>query len=255
VTVAIAVAVAFGATAAVFTVRTGVQPSSPPPPPTPSAPAAGLASPASYSILGHDPLTGEFGVAAASNAPLIGVNLEFFDPEAGGVVVHGGPFLEINRRALTALREGVTPGVAIQVGLVGVEDREERQVLALGPTGAAAFTGEDLEGAAAQSIGELSVAAGYRLASDEVPEKMREAFESTDASLADRLLLALQAGRDAGGEKDGARSAALLVVGPGARHATRGRLVDVRIDFDPGDAVAALDSLKARVDSVYGIER
>lgn len=214
--------------------------------------------PASYSILGHDPLTGEFGVAAASNAPLIGVNLEFFDPEAGGVVVHGGPHLELNRRVLTALREGLPSGTAIQVGLAGMPEenaREQRQVLAIGPTAAAAFTGKRLEKAAAQKIGETFVAGGYRLAGGKVADAMAETFEKTDGPLADRLLAGLAAGRDAGGERDGARSAALLVVGPGARFATRGRRVDLRIDFVPDDAVAALERLKTRIDSVYGVKR
>lgn len=211
---------------------------------------------ASYSILGHDPLTGEFGVASASNAPLIGVNLDYFDPEAGGIVAHGGPRLQVNHRALVALREGLTAGQAIQVGLAGLPEkkmREGHQVLAIAPSGAAAFTGKELEKQAAQKTGEAYVAGGYRLEDRKAIEAMAEAFEETDGPLADRLLTALQAGRDAGGEKGGAHSAALLIVGPGARYASRGRLVDLRIDFVLEDAVAALATLKARIDSVYGV--
>ena len=209
--------------------------------------------PSSFAILAMDELTGDYGVAAASHAPLIGMNLEFLDPGAGGVVILGGPALEINERTLIALRDGLSPDRAIAVGLYGDEDREKRQVLAVSSGGAAAFSGEDLEGHAAHLTGEHHVAAGHRLASEEVLEAMGNAFAEADAPLADRLLLALQAGRDAGGEKDGARSAALLVVGPGARLATRNRLVDLRIDFVPGDAVSELVDLRARIDSVYGI--
>lgn len=211
--------------------------------------------PTTYSILGRDPLTGDYGVASASNAPLIGVNLDFLEAEVGGVVVHGGPHLEINRRVLTALRDSLPPGRAIAVGLVGDHDRETRQVLAISHLGAAAFTGKKLQKVAAQAIGDESVSAGYRLKDDDVVKAMQASFDSTDGPLGDRLLAALEAGRDAGGEKGGAHSAALLVVGPGARFATRDRKVDLRIDFVPGDAVAALDTLKARIDSVYGIEK
>jgi uncharacterized Ntn-hydrolase superfamily protein len=208
--------------------------------------------PGSYAIVARDPVTGNYGVAAASNAPLIGMNLEFFDPDVGAVVSLGGPFLDVNERVLIALGDGLPPGRAISVGLVGDEEAE-RQVLAISPTGAAVFTGDQLEDYAGDVVGDFFVAAGFRLAGRDVVLAMEEAFVSTDAPLADRLLAALAAGRDAGGEKDGARSAALLIVGPGARFATRNRLLDLRVDFVPEDAVGALSALKADVEEFYGI--
>ncbi len=207
----------------------------------------------SVSILGHDPLTGEFGVAAASEAPLIGMNLEFFDVKAGGAVIHGGPHLEAGERILIALQEGLEPGRAIAVGLAGDFDRESRQALAISPAGAAAFTGEKLEKSSAQNIGDTFVAGGQAIPSPEIIDSMTAAFEGFDGSLADRLMGALKAGRDAWGADSVLHSAALLVVGPGARFATRDRRVDLRIDFTEGDAVAALETLRAQVDSVYGV--
>ena len=217
--------------------------------------SASLPHPASFAILARDHLTGEYGVAAASHAPLIGLNLEYLDPDAGGVVVLGGPFLQLNRTVQIALQEGLAPGRAIAVGLAADEDKENRQVLAITPEGAAAFTGNKLEGHAAHRTGEHFVAAGHRLANTDVLLATEEAFVAADGPLADRLLAALAAARDAGGEEDRWHSAALIVVGPGARFATRDRLVDLRIDFVLGDAVAALAELRAQVDSVYGIVR
>jgi uncharacterized Ntn-hydrolase superfamily protein len=222
--------------------------------PAAQAAAAGGAPPSSYAILARDPLTGEYGVAAASHAPLIGMNLEYLDIEAGGVVVLGGPYLEINEKALVALRDGLAPDRAIAVALAGDLDRERRQVLVLSPAGAAAFTGKKLPGHAAHETGEYFVAAGHRLNDEGVVAAMAQAFAESDGPLADRLLGALRAGKAAGGEEGGEHSAALLVVGPGARFATRDRLVDLRIDFVPDDAVAALADLRARIDSVYGIK-
>jgi uncharacterized Ntn-hydrolase superfamily protein len=210
---------------------------------------------ASYAILARDPLTGNYGVAAASHAPLIGMNLEFLDPDAGAVVVLGGPHLETNEKVLIALGDGLMPGRAITVGLYGDPDPDSRQVLAISPEGAAAYSGEKLEKHTDHKTGDFYVAAGHRLESEDIVLAMEEALVNSDGPLADRLLGALKAGRDAGGEKDGARSAALVVVGPGARFATRDRLVDLRIDFVHGDAVAALADLRARVDSVYGLVR
>jgi uncharacterized Ntn-hydrolase superfamily protein len=216
-------------------------------------PAAGTPA-ASLAILARDPLTGEYGVAAASNAPLIGLNLDFLDPDVGGVVVLGGPFLEINEKTLIALRDGLPPARAIAVGLATDPEPERRQVLAISAAGSAAYTGKGLAGHAGDTAGDDFVAAGHNLgAGADVIQGMERSFAGSEGALADRLLAALAAARDAGGEKDGARSAALLVVGPGARFATRGRLVDLRIDYVPGDAVAALVELRAHVDSVYEI--
>jgi uncharacterized Ntn-hydrolase superfamily protein len=209
----------------------------------------------SYAILARDPLTGQYGVAAASHAPLIGMNLEFIDPDLGGVIVLGGPYLELNERIVTALRDSVHPRTAIAVGLAADDDKESRQVLALTPDGAAAFTGKKLRKRAGERVGDFFVVAGNRLANDDVIEAMADAFSQFDGSLTDGLLLALQAGQEAGGESDGEHSAALLVVGPGSRFATRDRLVDLRIDYVPTDAVAALVELRARVDSVYGVAK
>ncbi len=219
-------------------------------------PALQTRTPASsYAILARDPLTGEYGVAAASHAPLVGMNLEFIEPEVGGVVVLGGPHLEVNETVLIALRDGLEPGRAIAVGLAADPDREARQVLALSPSGSAVFSGKKLERHAAHETGDAFAAAGNRLAGKEVIAAMQESFLSSDGPLADRLLAALAAGRDAGGERNGEHSAALLVVGPGARFATRDRLADLRIDFVAEDAVGALLELRARVDSVYGVVR
>jgi uncharacterized Ntn-hydrolase superfamily protein len=209
--------------------------------------------PASYAILARDPITGDYGVAAASHAPLIGMNLEFLDKDAGGVVVLGGPFLETNEKILLALREGLTPAKAIPVGLYTDPDQEQRQVLAISTQGTAAFTGKKLAKQAADKVGEFYVVAGHRLENKDVIPAMGEAFLALDGPLPDRLIAALQAGRDAGGEKDGVRSAAILIVGPGARFATRDRKMDFRIDFVSGDAVAALTQLRAQVDSVYQV--
>jgi uncharacterized Ntn-hydrolase superfamily protein len=209
----------------------------------------------SYAILARDPITGEYGVAAASHAPLIGINLEFIDPDVGGVVVLGGPHLELNATVLSVLAEGMPTGTAVAVGLVADSDKEHRQVLAVGPNGAAAFTGKKLRKHARDKVGDYFVAAGHRLADDDVVDAMAAAFSSYDGNLTNALLHALQAGKAAGGEEDGEHSAALLVVGPGARFATRERLVDLRIDFVPEDAVGALVDLRARVDSVYEVLR
>jgi uncharacterized Ntn-hydrolase superfamily protein len=218
-----------------------------------SAPTAGQQDESSFAIIGRDPLTGNYGVAAVSNYPLIGMNLEFLDPDAGAVVVLGGPFIEINEKVLVAIQGGLEPGRAIAVGLVGDEERELRQLLAIAPTGAAAFTGDGLGSYAGDRVGDFFVAGGHGLAGADVLLAMEEAFMASDAPLEWRFIDALRAARDASGDRFEARSAALVIVGPGARFATRDRLLDLRIDYVAYDAVAALADLHFQVDSIYGV--
>jgi uncharacterized Ntn-hydrolase superfamily protein len=74
---------------------------------------------------------------------------------------------------------------------------------------------------------------------------MREAFEATDADapLARRLLAALAAGDDAGGDRRGRQSAALLVVRDGAGYAGGDDIAaDLRVD-DHADPVTELSRL------------
>ena len=60
---------------------------------------------------------------------------------------------------------------------------------------------------------------------------MADTFRDTPGRLADRLLAALAAGEEAGGEKRGMESAALLVVRPGGGYGgNHDRWLDLRID-------------------------
>ena len=71
------------------------------------------------------------------------------------------------------------------------------------------------------------VAAGNLLSSRDVPTAMVASFAAgADLHLADRLLTALQAGIDAGGEEGPTHSAALLVA-----HRHSWPLVDLRVDW------------------------
>jgi uncharacterized Ntn-hydrolase superfamily protein len=74
---------------------------------------------------------------------------------------------------------------------------------------------------------------GNILAGEEVVESMARAFLDSAGSLAERLLVSLEAGQAAGGDKRGQQSAALLVEQLGYRDlGTEGidRLVDLRVD-------------------------
>ncbi len=119
-----------------------------------------------------------------------------------------------------------------------------RQVAVLGANGdLAAYTGEQCVDVAGHLLGDSCVALANMAASAGVWTAMVEAFEGSAGSLAQRLLTALQAGEDAGGDFRGRRSAAIMVI----RATTTGRpwhdmVVDLRVD-DSTDPITALGEL------------
>ena len=94
----------------------------------------------------------------------------------------------------------------------------------------AAFTGKACVDWKGHLVGENYVVAGNMLVDAQVIQAMAEAFESIGGELEERLLVALEAGQKAGGDKRGKRSAALLVV---KRREYRGvrPFIDLRVDY------------------------
>ena len=104
---------------------------------------------------------------------------------------------------------------------------------------AAAYSGERTLGRHAHHVGVDCAAAGNLLASDTAPRAMAEAFAADPgAELGERLVAALRAGRDAGGEEGPVHSAGMLVC-----DAVSWPVTDLRVDWtesDPVDDLAAL---------------
>jgi len=83
-------------------------------------------------------------------------------------------------------------------------------------------------------LGEGFAAQGSLLSGPEVVEAMVEAFLSAQAPFPERLLLALKAGEEAGGDRRGKQSAALLVVGEKKGYeGLWDRYIDLRADDHP----------------------
>ena len=120
---------------------------------------------------------------------------------------------------------------------------QRRQVAVLGVNGdLAAYTGDQCVEAAGHLIGETSVALA-NMAACPVVGVDGGAVRELRGPLAQRLLNALQAAEEAGGDFRGRRSAAIMVI----RANTTGRpwhdmVVDLRVD-DSADPVAALADL------------
>jgi uncharacterized Ntn-hydrolase superfamily protein len=100
------------------------------------------------------------------------------------------------------------------------------------------FSGKHSLGTHAAIEGRFAVAAGNLLASPAVPPAMLTKFEQmARADLGERMVEAMKAGLEAGGEAGPIHSAALLMVGD-----VPWPIVDLRVDWhdDPVDALARL---------------
>ena len=107
----------------------------------------------------------------------------------------------------------------------------------------AAYTGADLhtwDGWAGSTAGRHCVALGNGLASSDVVDRMVRTFEGSRASLAERLMAALESGQRAGGDIRGQQSAALLVL---RRNGGYGSLDDRHVVISIYDHEQPIDEL------------
>jgi uncharacterized Ntn-hydrolase superfamily protein len=108
-----------------------------------------------------------------------------------------------------------------------------------------AFTGKNCQAWAGHKTGKNYACQGNILAGEAVVDDMAKAFEETKGPLAWKLMAALEAGDQAGGDKRGKQAAAILVV-----HDKRGpngfsdRMIDLRVD-DHKEPIAELARILA----------
>jgi uncharacterized Ntn-hydrolase superfamily protein len=197
-----------------------------------------------YSIVARDPETGEMGVATQSQAFAVGNSVPFALPGHGVIATQSMAEPMYGSVGLDLLQGGFT-AQEVLTALSSVDPQpQRRQVAVLGVSGdLAAYTGDSCVEAAGHLIGETCVALANMAASPAVWESMVERFEASGGPLAQRLLNALLAAEEAGGDFRGRRSAAIMVIRP----STTGRpwhdmAVDLRVDDSP-DPVAALADL------------
>jgi uncharacterized Ntn-hydrolase superfamily protein len=166
-----------------------------------------------YAIVARDPLAGEIGGAVQTHFFNAGAVVLW--PEAGTGMVATMAMAETayGRLGLRLLREGQSADATLSQLLARDSKSALRQVAVLGLEGApAAHTGTNcLEAAGHRSRPDV-VALGNMLMRPGTWDHMADAFESASGSLASRLLTALEAGEQAGGDIRGRQSAAIVVV-------------------------------------------
>lgn len=186
-------------------------------------------------MVAADPDRRELGVAVASRFLAVGAVVPFARANAGAVATQAWCNPTYGPRALDLMEIGMPPQEIIQNLTLEDDERALRQVGAVHASGAAAtYTGPDCLPWAGGRSGKGYACQGNILTGPEVVEAMVAAFQGATGDMPGRLLAALVAGEEAGGDSRGKQAAALLVVKPGAGYGGHDdRWVDLRVDDHP----------------------
>ncbi|MFB6081856.1 MAG: DUF1028 domain-containing protein [Halanaeroarchaeum sp.] len=206
--------------------------------------------PATFSIVARDPETDAVGVAVQSKFVSVGSVVPFAAADAGAIATQSFANVAYGPDGLDLLREGHDAETVVERLTEADEDAPERQVGVVGRDGSvAAFTGEECFEHASDRQGEHYTVQGNILENRETIDAMADAFEETAGGLPEKLIAALHAGNEAGGDKRGEQSAALYVVKPeGGYDGKNDRWIDVRVD----DHDHPIDELE-RVFRIYDV--
>ena len=182
-----------------------------------------------------------FGVAIASSSPAVAARCAHARAGIGAVVTQNITDPSLGPRILGALAQGTPAQTALDEALRATPFGAYRQLIVLGAVGPpAVHSGAHALGRVGSAIGGDAAAAGNLLAHDDVPARMLAAFESADGHLGERLLAALRAGLERGGEAGPVHSAGLLLV----RDLTW-PIVDLRVDWTEADPIGELANIWA----------
>ena len=167
-----------------------------------------------WSIAAHDPNSGAFAVAVATKAFAVGASCPFVRAGVGAVSTQSMTNRYLGPAVLDAMARGLPPGAAIEGALAGDEGKGIRQIHAVDRHGrTAAWTGQNcVEWCGSVSAGGISVA-GNMLAGEPTVAATLAAWKANMVlPMPDRLMLAMEAGEAAGGDRRGKQSAAMVMV-------------------------------------------
>ncbi|WP_372800304.1 DUF1028 domain-containing protein [Lutibacter sp.] len=185
-----------------------------------------------YSIVARDTVTGEMGVAVQSNWFSVGSLVVWGKAGVGVVATQSFINPSFGPRGLALLENGLTPALAVKALLELDEGREVRQLAILDVQGnVEAYTGKNCIDAAGHIVGDNFSVQANLMDKNTVWPAMAEAFKKSKGSLAERMLIAMEAAQNEGGDIRGKQSAAILVVkGESTGHSWEDTVVDLRVE-------------------------
>lgn len=185
-----------------------------------------------FSIVARDPRTGEMGVAVQSHWFSVGATVPWVEAGVGAIATQSFVDPSYGSKGLDLMRSGKTASEALMKLIAADSGEAMRQVAMVDNKGnVAVHTGKRCIECAGHKTGDgYSVQANLML-NDRVPAAMAKTFEETQGDLAERLMAALEAAQEVGGDIRGKQSAAMIVVkAQSSGKPWVDRVVDLRVD-------------------------
>ncbi|WPQ66065.1 DUF1028 domain-containing protein [Chitinophaga sancti] len=188
-----------------------------------------------FSIVAFDPETGDMGIAVQSHWFSVGTTVAWGEAGAGIIATQAVVNIGFGPNGLALLKKGISPDSVLHKLLQADPARDIRQLAILDTNGNIAVnTGKMCVAEAGHQQGRFYSVQANTAESKDVWKMMAAAYEQTDGPLAARMIAALEAAQDAGGDIRGKQSACLLVV----RKKPTGKIwldrkVDIRVEDNP----------------------
>ncbi|PKR78438.1 fimbrial assembly protein FimA [Halalkalibacillus sediminis] len=208
---------------------------------------------ATFSIVGFDPETEELGIAVQSKFIGVGSVVPWAKAGVGAIATQSLANTSYGPKGLNLLESGMSPEEVLKQLTDHDEDRGWRQIgIVDGKGNSATYTGDLCYEWAGGKNGPNFAAQGNILVNRETVDAMENTFEKSTGPLSERLLQALDAAQNAGGDKRGRQSAALYVVKEkGGYGGYNDRYIDLRVD-DHSDPIQELIRLYHLRDLYFG---
>jgi len=196
-----------------------------------------------YSIVACDLDAAEWGVAVQSKFLAVGSVVPWAEPQVGAIATQAYANPRYGPDGLALLRDTASAEETVRRLTEADAGRDERQLGVVdGSGGSAAWTGPGCNEWAGHRTGRCHAAQGNILVGRETVDALADTFEATAGKpLAGRLLECLAAAQDAGGDRRGQQSAALLVV---RRNGGYAGLSDVACDLRVDDHERPIEELR-----------
>src|SRR4051812_41086724 len=173
-----------------------------------------------FSLCAIDAATGQSGASVTTRVPFVGRAVPHVRAGIGAVCTQASTVVEYGPRGLDLLAKGVEPAAVLQQLLADDQQRESRQVGVIDMKGrSAAHTGKQNGNWAGSRQGLNYTVQANIMVGPEVVDAVATTFESSERSgmpLAERMILAMEAGYAKGGDRrwGNLQSAAIKVADP-----------------------------------------
>ena len=166
-----------------------------------------------FSLVARCAESGMFGVAISSSSPAVAARCAYARAGVGAVASQNVTDPTLGPLALDRMQSGMSAPEAVSEIRQRGQFMEYRQLLAVDSQGRTAIhSGPQSLGLWAEAQAENVASGGNLLANEGVPQAIVDCFVTASGLLGDRLLTALRAGADSGGEAGPVHSAGLMLV-------------------------------------------